>query len=204
MAFQNRATLSQSMLHPPTRALGPKNTNRVNGIYYESTYFLSMQFAAEAQSMLEVGCAADPFAEHLHWIRTKHCVAPFVASYMGRSHDGAAVQDAGNYSTGRTVRHITADFMTWPMQPRTYDLIICNQVLEHIPTPGSFLKKLISGSRLTTIISVPFMWRQCCGHLHHYINVTTILEWSKPHQPVSYSVVAEKLGKRLIAVFAQS
>lgn len=183
----------------PIGALGPKNTNRENLIYYDSVYFLSVQFGAKAKSALEVGCATDPFSKYLSWIHTKDCVAPYFATYDSAKGSGTIDDD---HAASSSVTQITADFMEWENQ-KMYDLVVCSQVLEHVPDPSSFTKKLISISSQATIISVPYMWGACtlCGHLTHLINESMVLEWAKPHKPTYHAIIEEKLGKRLVVVF---
>ena len=123
------------------------------------------------------------------------CLAPYFVSYAG----GNATQLVG-------IDQITADFMEW--EGGQSDLVLCNQVLEHVPDPSEFLKKLITTSTQATIISVPYQWPVCsgtCGHLHHEIDLERVLQWAAPYKPVYQRIVTEtKMGpksQRLFMVF---
>jgi trans-aconitate methyltransferase len=74
------------------------------------------------------------------------------------------------------VRLVEADFYKFTPQQR-YDVVICNQVLEHVPDPAAFAAKLLSIGKVV-IASVPHNWpRGPPGHLHHRINQTQLLAW---------------------------
>lgn len=181
-------------------SLGPKGTSRAHYDYYDSLYLTSILYAQNASTVLEVGCASDPFVKHLKWIPDKTCVAPYMVSYSKGKH--------ANSSSSSVVRDIQADFLTWQPITPMYDLVICSQVLEHVEDPTTFLKKLIHTGK-TTIVSVPFMWGPCngCHHLHNHIREDTVLQWAKPHSPIYTAIVQERRGagtKRLLMVFHNS
>lgn len=69
---------------------------------------------------------------------------------------------------------VEADFYTY--KGSGFDLVICNQVLEHVPDPGSFAKKLLrTGS--VVVASVPYDWKKVKGHLHQHIKERDLLKW---------------------------
>ena len=179
--------------------LGPRGTSRQYYRYYDSLYYAALQFGAEAKSGIEVGCAADPFLKHLDWIDKRVCVAPYFAHYnkAGKS-DGTAM-----HGKEKEIISVQADFMEYsPPHNGTfdYDLLICSQVLEHVPDPALFMKKLISTAKVS-IISVPYDWGPCekCGHITNHITYEMLLEWSEPYLPIFSSVVIEKhLEQRVV------
>jgi hypothetical protein len=131
-------------------------------------------------------------------------VAPYFESYERYAVDGTDM--AGDNSTN--IEKITADFMEYEL-PRgeKYDLLLCNQVLEHVPKPAAFMKKLISSAK-TSIISVPYNWANCgkeCAHVSHHITHKKLMMWSAPHVPIYQGIVTEnqdsKFGRRIILVY---
>ena len=146
-----------------------------------------MQFAPEAKTAIEVGCASDPFLAHLDWIdESKTCVIQNFVPYSGTN--STSTKDDG-------IKRIEADFMGYQLpNNQKFDLLICGQVLEHVPDPASFMKKLLATAK-TAIISVPFDWGNCgnmlCNHTTHNILVPTVLKWSAPLEPIYQAVVTE-------------
>ena len=47
----------------------------------------NLQFGANAKSIMEVGCASDPFLKYLDWIDERTCVAPYFVNYGKTSKD---------------------------------------------------------------------------------------------------------------------
>ena len=184
-------------------SLGPRGTNRQHMRYYDALYYTALQYGSEAESILEVGCASDPYVQHLNWISNRTCVAPYFESYERYAVDGTDM--VGNSTN---IEKITADFMEYEL-PRgeKYDLLLCNQVLEHVPKPAAFMKKLISSAK-TSIISVPYNWDNCgkeCAHVSHHITHKKLMMWSAPHVPIYQGIVTEnqdsKFGRRIILVY---
>jgi hypothetical protein len=189
----------------PIGSLGPKNTNREHLRYYDSMYYTALQYGADAHTILEVGCASDPFIKHLDWADKRTCVAPYFVDY---SNNNAKHKDD-------KVEKITADFMEYELPlNKKYDLLLCNQVLEHVSNPKSFMLKLIDSAE-TSIISVPFDWGNCgskkdngCNHVTDNITYERLLMWTHPHKPIHSTIVTEKVdskyNKRIILVYKSS
>jgi len=217
-ATSDTARIARALEMAPIGSMGPKGTSRARYGYYDSLFFLTMQYGRGAKSLLEVGCASDPFSKYLNWIEDRTCVAPYFIQYAGggtiASHQLAASKDMYG------VEFVEADFMTYEATPAAtttssavaakkekYDLLLCSQVVEHVPDPGAFFRKLIESAK-TSIISVPYNWPPCgkiCNHVTDHITLDTILEWSKPHTPQHYTIVKEGAGgassRRIITVF---
>lgn len=76
------------------------------------------------------------------------------------------------------VRVIKGDFLDW--QPdRTYDVVTCLQVLEHVADPPAFAAKLFACARNLVVISVPFKWRKGAekSHIHDPIDRDKLAQW---------------------------
>jgi len=76
------------------------------------------------------------------------------------------------------IEHETADFQAWQPDAR-YDLLLCLQVLEHLPDLGPFARKLFElGERV--IIAVPYRWRKgaCPGHVQDPVDEEKLRSWT--------------------------
>ena len=184
--------------------LGPRGSSRDSLNYYKVLWFAALQYAMHAQTALEVGCSYDPFLNHLSWIPDRTCVQPYQATYeAGENRE----QHAHN-----GVKNITADFETWDTQGKTWDIIICSQVLEHLNRPSPFARKLLEVGDVA-IISVPYLWHDerftTARHKSHHITMEKVLEWVHPAKPSLTTIVTEyKEGEghfsplqRLVMVF---
>jgi 2-polyprenyl-3-methyl-5-hydroxy-6-metoxy-1,4-benzoquinol methylase len=199
-SLQRQFGLEHSVVNAPIGRLGPKGTSRKNLLYYDFLFLLSLKYGATSKRLLEVGCAGDPFSQYLNWMQERTCLAPYFVNYNK--------SERAHMLAGGTIKTIMADFMAWENpEHETYDLVVCNQVLEHVPDPKGFLQKLITTSQQATIVSVPYLWNDCgpkCGHLTHNITLEMVEEWAAPYKPVHHVVVTEnneKHVKRLFVVF---
>ena len=225
---QLQLLLSQSIRTVPVGSLGPKDTNREHLMYYDSLYFLSMQYGSTATNVLEVGCAKEPFINYLTWIPSKDCVAPYFVDYEqdyanrnnntdihpGRQQQEQERQNINNDDVvaSTTTRKILADFATWDRSsdnittPSLYDLIVCSQVVEHVDKPRQFVQKILSMTKHVAIISVPYNWRPCknCHHKTHYITSEKMKSWSKPYMPIYETIITEPKNRlsRILMVFS--
>lgn len=75
------------------------------------------------------------------------------------------------------VRVFHSDFMDWEPDQQ-YDLVLCLQVLEHIPDPTPFARKLFECGRVV-IVSVPYRWEAgaCSEHIHDPVDERKLREW---------------------------
>ena len=201
--------LALSLANAPIGKLGPANTSRSKFRYYDTLFYTALQFGHEASSLIEVGCSSNPFIQHLDWVDKRTCVAPYFVEYSG-DNDGRN-SNKQIMDTKNPIESVVADFMEYDLTDNSYDLLICSQVLEHVPDSSAFMKKLIKTAK-TSIISVPYKWGDCgksCNHVTHQISYDKLLEWSSPHKPIYSSIVQEKMdgkknfdsSRRIILVF---
>ena len=173
--------------------------------YYDSLFYSALQYGADAGNVIEVGCSSDPFIQHLGWIDRKTCLAPYFIEYT----DGKSNEINDKLSTS-SIAKVKADFMEYELpNNKTFDLLLCNQVLEHVHDPAAFMKKLIATAK-TSIISVPHNWPGCgkvCNHLTNRITYDMLMEWGKLHKPIYRGVVTEdgtkdpQMSQRIILVY---
>lgn len=132
-----------------------------NYTYYKSVLRLAEQYAPDAKSIIDVG-APWPFVTAFDWI-------PHKVMLNDRYPEGI--------SASSNIEIVQADFYEYNPTEK-FDLVICNQVMEHVPDPESFAKKLLSIGH-TVIASVPYMWpdKAGFGHLHHFISHEELLSW---------------------------
>lgn len=197
-----------SLARAPLGQLGPAETSRQSLRYYDSLFYTSIQFGKNATSLIEVGCASDPFIKYLDWVNKRTCVAPYYVKYGGGGDNGNAEFNESDTTSG--IESIVADFMEFKVEDYSYDLLICSQVVEHVSDPSAFLKKLIRTAK-TSIISVPFEWPHCgkqCNHKTDKISYEMVLKWSEPYIPILSTIVKEKkegssndTTRRIIVVF---
>jgi hypothetical protein len=134
---------------------------RMNNLtYYKTVLRLAQQYSPDAQSVIDVG-APWPFVTAFDWIPRK-------------------VMLNDRYPEGMTtppdVTAIMADFYEYEPEHQ-FDLVLCNQVMEHVPDPASFAKKLLSIGKVV-VASVPYMWHEGTpGHVQHEIDMDTFLSW---------------------------
>jgi hypothetical protein len=132
-----------------------------NITYYKSVLRLAQQYAPDAQSVIDVG-APWPFVTAFEWIPRK-------VMLNDRYPDGLA--------TPPDVTAIMANFYEYQPEQK-FDLVVCNQVMEHVPDPPVFAKKLLSIGKVV-VASVPYMWPPgtATGHLQNDIDMETFLSW---------------------------
>ena len=94
------------------------------------------------------------------------------------------------------IESIRADFFDYMPRER-FDLVLCLQVMEHIPDAGAFAQRLLAVGR-TVITSVPYKWapEKCAGdHVHDPVDEAKMLGWFG--RPPSVSFIAwERKGLR--------
>jgi 2-polyprenyl-3-methyl-5-hydroxy-6-metoxy-1,4-benzoquinol methylase len=82
--------------------------------------------------------------------------------------------------------------------------VTCFQVLEHVPDPAAFARKLKELGRVL-IVSVPYKWEKgkCKSHLHDPVDEAKMLAWFEREPDFSYIATELKKVTRLIQVYEQ-
>lgn len=131
-----------------------------NYTYYKSILRLAEQYAPNARSVIDIG-APWPFVSAFDWI-------PYKVMLNDRYPKSISSPN---------IKFIEQNFYEYEPEVK-FDLVLCNQVMEHVPDPVSFAQKLMSIGH-TVIASVPYMWpdSEVFGHLHHFISHEHFLSW---------------------------
>ncbi len=106
------------------------------------------------QKILDVGAGLQPFREHAINLGYGYVSHDF-SQYQPESHDSEGLQ---NSSWNYPKPDLNCDILLIPNTEK-YDLILCTEVLEHVPNPVAAFEKMVSllspGGLL--LISVPMM-----------------------------------------------
>lgn len=97
------------------------------------------------------------------------------------------------------IRRITSDFLRWTPD-KTYDVVVCLQVLQHVEQPDEFAKKLLKVGR-TVILCVPYQLpRGMNSGPNSMIDERTLLKWTGRTTTATQLIVEPGLT-RLLAVY---
>lgn len=160
---------------------------RKNSIYLRYVDYIMCALSDETKSIIDVGSRRCPYLEWFPWATERVSL------------------DLKTPFKGPGVRSIKTDFLTWEPD-KHYDVVLCLQVLEHVPPVEEFARKLLTLGR-HVIVSVPYKWPETVmkGHVHDPIDKAKFLSWF-PRRP-DYMVVAQEpmarnpASKRLVAYF---
>lgn len=169
---------------------------RTNAAYYRSIIRLAQQYAPNATSVLDVG-APWPFVtafrcemysnQRLYFIKYKFCVgawsntSPLHLSCIPSAGIPRKVMLNDRYPDGivapEGISMVEMDFFEYDPEEK-FDLVLCNQVIEHVPDPGRFAKKLLATGKVV-VASVPYLWGPAAatGHVNHNIDQDTLVQW---------------------------
>lgn len=149
--------------------------------YYEEVVRMAREHAGEARCAIDVGGSEAQVLERLGWLERR--VALDVRYTLPRP----------------GIETITADFLDYEADG-PFDLVLCLQVLEHVPDPGRFARKLIALGGCV-IVSVPYRWPAGVSpnHSHDPIDETRLSSWMGT-EPTASAIVDD--GRpRLVAVY---
>jgi len=153
--------------------------------YYKRTVKLAKRAAPWARSVLDVGSSNTEYIRRLDWIphRVRIDVLPL------RPLEG--------------VTDTQADFMTY-RPDRTYDLVLCLQVIEHVEDPTGFCRRLLAAGKIV-IISVPYRWPAGAkdDHPHDPVDPAKLQSWTG-RKPLGQEIVREfegPMGGRLLTLY---
>ena len=164
---------------------------------------------------LSAGTQLPPFVNALGWIGKRTILGPRFAGNIAKG--GAEMFSVERIRTKFNVSAVQADFLDWQppgwpataalavesltaLPPPLFDLVLCSEVVEHIATPRSFVRKLLAVGDVV-VLSVPYRWPSCdntrCHHLQNQITRDKIATWAG-RQPLAYDIVEEASGERRI------
>jgi SAM-dependent methyltransferase len=185
-----RLPLAYRLARPPwrlaLRLLGRPSywDSRQHYRYYAEAERLARLHVPAGGSVLDVGAHEVELLRRLSWF------------------DERMALDTRYVAPGSGVKTVRADFRDYEPD-RTFDLVLCLQVLEHLPEPRAFARKLLATGR-TVILSVPYRWprEQHEPHLQDPVDEAKLREWTGT-DPIETSIVDD--GKeRLVAVYASA
>lgn len=99
------------------------------------------------------------------------------------------------------VRDLKSDFNISVFND-TFDVVVCLEVLEHIPHARWFSQRLLRLATRLVVISVPFCWPKGdeVSHVHDPIDLDKLLSWTE-HKPDGFQVVGATARKFLVAEY---
>jgi len=150
--------------------------------YYETVLDMARRHAPEGGRVLDVGAYEGELLRRFDWF------------------DSRLALDVRYMPPRRGVETIVADFLDW--EPGgSYELVLCLQVLEHVPDPPAFASKLLRTGRLV-ILSVPYRWPADAldAHAHDPVDEAKLRDWTGL-DPLETAIVDDG-RERLIAVYA--
>ena len=180
------------MIETPTKEMvagyksGKYWSKRSDLIYYKYVDYMIRVLARDSNSLIDVGTGNCPYLEWWNWINVRK-----------------SIDIVAPYSSGE-VEGITANILDHKFET-IYDVCTCLQVLEHIPEPGPFAKRLFEVGK-TVVISVPYGWPKgkTKGHVQDPVTEDKLKEWTG-REPTYSCVATEPFKKthdqRLISVY---
>jgi hypothetical protein len=159
---------------------------RTDLIYYQYFRFMVHCLGVDARSMVDVGSGNMPYLEWFDWIPERVSI------------------DIRVPYQSETIRGIQGDIFQLKFEKR-FDLCTCLQVLEHIPDPPPFARRLLELGQVL-LVSVPYMWPKGANKWHHQdpVDLKKLSGWFG--RPPNYHLVVQepftgRMGARLFAVF---
>lgn len=157
---------------------------RKDSIYLFAARNICDKFSKQPRSVIDIGSNNTPILE---WFRGS--TAELVSL------------DIRNPYRANGITSITQDLLSFQSNKK-YALVTCFQVLEHVPSPELFAKKLLGLGEIL-IVSVPYLWQKgaCVHHIHDPVNDEKMLAWFGK-TPIYRYVATELNGiRRLIVVY---
>jgi hypothetical protein len=150
--------------------------------YYREVVRLAREHAPAGGAALDVGASETEVLERLEW--------------FGRR----VALDVRHVPARPGVETVVADFAKVDVGER-FDLVLCLQVLEHLPDPAPFARKVIDTGRIA-IVSVPYEWPGWVTdeHVHDPVDEAKLHLWTD-REPIESAIVEDLGMERLISVY---
>jgi SAM-dependent methyltransferase len=183
--MQKQATKSASKPQYTHKAYWHKRSDM---LYYQYIDYIVRTIGRNARTMIDVGSGSCPYLDWFDWIPRRISIDPNVP-----------------YNSPAVVG-IKGDIFELPLSEK-FDLCSCLQVLEHIPDPISFAKRLSTLARVV-LVSVPYKWSNLVkptrSHLHDPVTYEKLTEWFG--REANYKIVVRepfltRKSQRLIAIY---
>eukprot|EP00746_Dinoflagellata_sp_MGD_P073090 gnl/MRDRNA2_/MRDRNA2_29666_c0_seq1.p1 gnl/MRDRNA2_/MRDRNA2_29666_c0~~gnl/MRDRNA2_/MRDRNA2_29666_c0_seq1.p1 ORF type:complete len:285 (-),score=44.13 gnl/MRDRNA2_/MRDRNA2_29666_c0_seq1:31-885(-) len=181
------------------------HNDRAHFVYMRSTYCALKYVGPNARNIVDVGSSWPPFLRAVDWVQDEE--RTIVSKYFPGD-GGSDMRCSGGHkecTDERSGIHVVMrDFYEWK-PPHSYDLVLCSQVLEHVPNPVSFMQKLLTTGQ-TVVVTVPYRWPDYDMHFHkqHNIFLKDVRRWAKKQEMFYYISEESDKGaysRRLLAVF---
>lgn len=165
---------------------------KADPLYY-MTVLYSHLFAGQKRSVADVGCHCSPLVLMLPGFKSRFAIDPSPESRpLWNGVDGAIyIND--------TLENVDIPMLTGGQE--VFDLIVCNQVIEHLEEPAAFASMLLSRcNRL--IISTTFETPAGAirGHVQDPISLEKFESWF-PRKMICCFVTRAPVGGKILAVF---
>jgi hypothetical protein len=183
------------MVATPEKPAGKRRGKRKPGAYWQKRKHSIYMFAAKQvcarqggkpRSVIDVGSNATPTLEWHRKTATRLVSLDLRRPYVAEG-----------------VESVKCDFLQYEPDIR-FDLVTCFQVLEHVPDPAAFARRLIEIGEVA-VVSVPYKWQEgkCRYHLHDPVDEAKMRKWFGREPDFSY--VARELNSvgRLIHAYKQ-
>jgi hypothetical protein len=157
---------------------------RKDSIYLHAARQICLKYAPSPAGVLDVGSNRTPTLE---WHR--ETALRLVSLDLRRPYEAAGVES------------VISDFIAYQID-EPYDLVTCFQVLEHVPNPAPFARKLLVSGK-TCIVSVPFKWKAGKNkeHIHDPVDAEKMLHWFGREPDYQYLATELNKVRRLIQVY---
>jgi hypothetical protein len=155
-------------------------------LYYQYFKYFIRCIGANAGSLVDVGSGNAPYLEWFDWIPRRVSV------------------DLETPYRSDTVQGVAGDIRSLQFD-EVFDICTCMQVLEHVPEPEPFARRLLELGRVM-LVSVPYKWPKGSNpdHVNDPVDLDALVRWfgRKPnyHLVVREPFVGRK-GVRLFAIF---
>jgi SAM-dependent methyltransferase len=152
--------------------------------YYQEVVRLAQRHVPTGGRVIDVGAKEAELLRQLSWFESRVAL------------------DTRYVMPLRGIETVIADFHEWEPDG-LFDLVLCLQVIEHLPRPLPFARKLLRTGR-TVIISVPYRWPagEHESHLQDPVDHDKLRTWTGA-EPIETSIVED--GKqRLVSVYRGS
>jgi 2-polyprenyl-3-methyl-5-hydroxy-6-metoxy-1,4-benzoquinol methylase len=165
---------------------------RSNDRIYVMTLLYAHYFCRRKNTIADVGCHCSPLVLIVPGFKRRFAIDP-----SDEAHSAWADVDGATFIKG-TLEAIAYQAI---IGEDKFDLILCNQVIEHLAEPSNLCHLLLQRSR-RLIISTTFETPAgvISGHIQDPINYDKFLSWF-PRKPIMSTVSHGPIGAKIVAVF---